>query len=95
MLEVLDILKNCCDEPPKKRTSKDKKPKEVPAASAPEADATEVAEPVPTEPSPKQVVAAGSEHDVAETLVEPPSPVSPPLPRLHSQRRGCIVYMYI
>ena len=89
MLEALDILKNCCDEPPKKRTKKDKTPKEVPAASAPEAGATE---PVPEEPSPKQVVAAGSEHDVAETLVEQ-SPVSPP-PRLQSQRCGCIVYMY-
>ena len=52
MLEALDILKNCCEKPPKipkKRPKKDKKSKEVPAASAPAADGTEVAQIVPTE----------------------------------------------
>lgn len=89
MVEALDILKNCCEEPPKKRTKKEKKPKEVPQAAEPGAGD----QIVPAEPSQQDGGKSGSTEDVADTLVQPETPQESPPARLQSQRRGCIVYM--
>ena len=94
LLEALDILKNCCEEPPKKRSKKDKKSKEVSQAAEPEARRT-AEQIVPADPSLKDGVKSGSAQDIADTLVQPETPQASPLARLQSQRRGCIVYIVV